>query len=110
MSATTQPRGARRRGPRIDTRSHEYRLFALAITVIALHVVDDNYLQPQPGTSAGDHVVSGLVPIAVLGLAAWAYPRLRAVARRTLALALGVLGNRSRDRGGALHEQGRSVG
>ncbi len=92
MSATTQPRGARRLGPRIDTRSHEYRLFALAITVIALHVVDDNYLQPEAGTSAGDHVVSGLVPLAVLGLAAWAYPRLRGLWRGALAIALGVLG------------------
>jgi uncharacterized protein len=92
MSATTQPRGARRRGPRVDTRSHEYRLFVFAIAVIALHVVDDNYLQPEAGTTAGDHVVSGVVPLAVLGLAAWAYPRLRGLWRGALAIALGVLG------------------
>jgi hypothetical protein len=42
-----------------------------------VHVLDDNFVQPQPGTSAGDHVVSGLVRLAVLGLAMWAYPRLR---------------------------------
>jgi uncharacterized protein len=64
----------------------------VAIAVIALHVLDDSFVQPQPGTSAGDHLVSGLVPLALLGLAAWAYPRLRGGPRGALALALGVLG------------------
>jgi MYXO-CTERM domain-containing protein len=64
----------------------------LALVVIAVHVVDDNFLQPQPGTSAADHLVSGLVPLAVLGLAAAAYPRLRAGLRAAIALALGLLG------------------
>src|SRR3954464_1414558 len=67
-------------------------LFLAAIALIALHVVDDNYLQPQPGTSPGDHVVSGLVPLTLLGLAAWAYPRLRGGRRGALALVFGVLG------------------
>ena len=52
--------------------SRETTFFRLAILVIAIHVVDDNFLQPERGTSAGDHLVSGLVPLAVLGLAAWA--------------------------------------
>jgi fermentation-respiration switch protein FrsA (DUF1100 family) len=64
----------------------------VAIGLIALHVVDDNFLQPQPGTSAAEHLVSGLVPIAVLGLAAWAYPRLRAGFRAIIALTLGLFG------------------
>jgi uncharacterized protein len=72
--------------------SVESRLFMLAIAAIALHDVDDNYLQPQPGTSAADHLVSGLVPLAALGLAAWAHPRLRGAWRGAMALALGVLG------------------
>jgi len=72
--------------------ARERRLFLLAIVVIAVHVVDDNYLQPQPGTAAGDHLVSGLVPLAALGLAAWAYPRLPGLGRGAIALALGVLG------------------
>ena len=29
-------------------------------------MVDDNFLQPQPGTSASDHLTSGLVPVAIL--------------------------------------------
>jgi uncharacterized protein len=72
--------------------SREATVFRLAILVIAVHVVDDNFLQPQPGTSAGDHVVSGLVPLTVLALAAWASPRLRGGWRGAMALALGVLG------------------
>ena len=67
-------------------------LVRLAILAIAVHVVDDNYLQPQPGTSAGDHLVSGLVPLAVLGLAAWGYRRLRGLWRGAIALVLGVIG------------------
>ena len=63
-----------------------------AIGLIALHVVDDSFVQPQPGTSAADHLVSGLVPLAVLALAAVAYPRLRAGWRAILALVLGVFG------------------
>ena len=55
-------------------------------------MIDDNFVQPQPGTSPGDHLVSGLVPLAVLGLAAWAYPRLRGGRRGALALVAGVLG------------------
>ena len=64
----------------------------VAIGLIALHVVDDNFLQPQPGTSASDHLVSGLVPLALLGLAAWVYPRLRAGFRAVVAMALGLFG------------------
>jgi len=60
--------------------------------MIALHVVDDSFLQPQPGTSAGDHLVSGLVPLALLGLAATAYPRVRGGARAAIALLTGVFG------------------
>jgi uncharacterized protein len=70
----------------------ERRIFLVAVGVIALHVVDDSFLQPQPGTSAGDHLVSGLVPLAVLGLAALVYARLRGGARAAIALLVGVFG------------------
>ena len=46
----------------------------VAIGVVALHVVDDNFLQPNPGTSAGDHLASGLVPLAILAARCGALP------------------------------------
>jgi fermentation-respiration switch protein FrsA (DUF1100 family) len=70
----------------------EHALVVLGVGAIALHVVDDSFVQPQPGTSAADHLVSGLVPLAVLVLAAVAYPRLRTGARASLALMLGAFG------------------
>jgi uncharacterized protein len=70
----------------------ETTLAVTGLAVIAVHVLDDNFVQPQPGTSASDHLVSGLVPTAALLGAAAAYPRLRAGLRATLALTLGILG------------------
>jgi dienelactone hydrolase len=70
----------------------ETGLFRIGLALIALHILDDNYLQPRPGMAPGDHLVSGLVPLALLGLAAWAYPRLRGGRRGALALGFGVLG------------------
>ncbi len=64
-------------------------LFLGAIGVIALHVIDDSFLQPQPGTSAGDHLISGLVPLAALGLATASYLRVRAGGRAASALVVG---------------------
>lgn len=68
----------------------EAGLARLGLGVAALHVVDDNFVQPQPGTSAGDHLVGGLVQVALFLLAAWAYPRLRPGARATLAIGFGI--------------------
>jgi len=67
-------------------------LFRTAIGVIALHVADDNFIHPEPGTSIGQHLVSGLVPLALLGLAAWAHPRMRGGLQGLLAVVLGLLG------------------
>jgi hypothetical protein len=68
----------------------EAGLARLALGIGALHVVDDNFLQPQPGTSAGDHLVGGLVQTVLFLLAAWAYPRLRPGARACLAIGFGL--------------------
>jgi dienelactone hydrolase len=65
-------------------------LFLGAVAAIALHVLDDTVFQPPAGTSPA--WISALVPLALLGLAAWAYPRLTGGRRGALALALGVLG------------------
>src|SRR5829696_9406515 len=73
-----------------DCGRRERAIVALAVGLIAMHVLDDAFVQPQPGTSASDHLIGGLVPLAVLALAVGAYPRLRAGRRAVLALALGV--------------------
>jgi dienelactone hydrolase len=72
-------------------RSRETVLFLIGLALIALHVLDDNFVQPQPGTALGDHLASGLVPLALLGLAAGAYPRLSGGRRGALTLFLGPL-------------------
>jgi hypothetical protein len=68
----------------------EAGLARLALGLAALHVVDDNFLQPQPGTSAADHLAGGLVQAGLFVLFAWAYPRLRPGLRGTLAVFVGL--------------------
>jgi hypothetical protein len=68
------------------------RVVVLGLVVVAFHVVDDSFLQPQPGTGADDHLVSGLVPLGLLALAVVAYPRARPGARAAIALGAGLLG------------------
>jgi hypothetical protein len=68
------------------------RIARLALAVMALHVIDDSFLQPPDGTSAGDHLASGLVPLAAFALVAWTFPRMRAGARAASALLLAPLG------------------
>ena len=61
-----------------------------SIALVALHLADDAFVHPEPGTSAFDHPAA-LLPIAVLGLAAAGYRRARAGLRATIALVVGVL-------------------
>jgi uncharacterized protein len=72
-------------------RSREATVFRVGAALIALHVVDAELIQTQPGTSAGDHLAAGLVPLAVAAAAAAAYGRLRPGLRAGVALAFGVL-------------------
>lgn len=39
--------------------------FRAALAVIVVAVVDDAFVLPEPGTSAGEHLASGLVPAAI---------------------------------------------
>lgn len=57
--------------------SLEQKLVLIGLGLIALHILDDTFLQPEPGNSAGDHLVAGLVPLAFLGVVAATYSRLR---------------------------------
>jgi hypothetical protein len=72
--------------------TNERRFFLTAVGVIAVHVIDDSFVQPNAGTSAADHLVSGLLPLAVLALAAWSYPRWRPGVRAIVAISLGAFG------------------
>ena len=70
----------------------EVGLARIAIGLVALHVVDDRFVQPNPGTSASDHLVGGLVPTALLVAGGVFYGRVRAGLRATIALAAGFFG------------------
>jgi dienelactone hydrolase len=72
--------------------SWETTLAVAALALIALHVLDDSFFQPQPGTSASDHLVSGLVPFAVLVGVGACYSRARPGLRAALAATLGIFG------------------
>src|SRR5215218_10201960 len=73
-----------------DRRHHLVLLTGTAL--VALHVADDTVLQPAAGTGAGDHLASGLVPLLLLALAGWAYPRVRPGAAAVVALSVGLAG------------------
>jgi hypothetical protein len=66
-------------------------VFRLAMAAAALWVLDDAFWHREPGTSVGNHVVSGLVPVALAALLALAYRRLRPGARAVAALTAGPL-------------------
>jgi uncharacterized protein len=68
------------------------RVFVLAAAVVGLHIADDSFIQPQPGTGIADHLASGLVPLALLTAAAVVYPRVRPGGQAILALVVGVFG------------------
>jgi uncharacterized protein len=98
-SATEAPTGQLRKkttlralSAQIRAAGRETKLAVAGIVAIALHLLDDNFLQPQPGTSAADHLVSGFVPLAALLAVASAYPRLRPGVRAAIVIPLGLLG------------------
>jgi len=87
------PRAGAGPAPRIAAAVRtEAGLARLALVAVALHVLDDSFFQPNPGTSAGDHLFGGLIPASLLVAAIAVYPRLRAGARATTALIGGFVG------------------
>ncbi|MBJ7519837.1 MAG: prolyl oligopeptidase family serine peptidase [Solirubrobacteraceae bacterium] len=69
----------------------EQRVFLAAAALIALYVVDDGIVHREPGTSVGDHAVSVLVPLALLGASVLIHRRARPGVGAILALTWGVL-------------------
>jgi pimeloyl-ACP methyl ester carboxylesterase len=75
---------------RVVALRREAAIARVALAAISLHYADVAFFQPEPGTSAGDHLVSGLVPIGLLAVLGALYPRLRAGARATWAISVGL--------------------
>jgi uncharacterized protein len=86
----TGPDAAPGRPPSRIGRS-ETRWFRAAMAIITVAVIDDAFLHPEPGASAGDHLAGGLVPVALAVLLGVVYPRLRPGFRGVSALVCGVL-------------------
>ncbi|HEX2292968.1 MAG TPA: alpha/beta fold hydrolase [Gaiellaceae bacterium] len=94
MNTVVHPAAEARRRPAargLAALRTETGLARVALGVAALHALDDNFLHPEPGTSAVDHLPGGLVQVGLLVLFAWAYPRLRPGLRATLAILVGIL-------------------
>ena len=66
-------------------------LAVAATTAIAIHIVDDNFVQPEWG-GITDHLVSALVPLAILLGLTWLRPRLRPGGNAVVTLVIGGIG------------------
>src|ERR671910_2694731 len=66
----------------------------LSVAAIGVHIADDNFFQPEPGTSSTDHLVSGLAPLALALVAGVAVVSIgfRPGIRAAFALLLGLFG------------------
>src|SRR3954452_18060383 len=87
VAAPAAPRALNRsrfRAEHVVTRS--------AFALIAIHLVDDNFLQPEPGSPTLGHLASGLVPLALIVVSAMLYVRLRSGIRAVLAILCGIVG------------------
>jgi dienelactone hydrolase/uncharacterized membrane protein YozB (DUF420 family) len=69
----------------------ETLLFRLAMAVVAVAVVDDAFVHPEPGTSGTDHLAAGLLPVAVALALALRFPRMRAGLAAIVALTCAAL-------------------
>jgi hypothetical protein len=65
--------------------------FRAALAVVGLAVIDDAFVDPEPGVRADDHIVSGLVPLAVIVLLIAAANRMPSLLRGWLAIFTGAL-------------------
>lgn len=65
-------------------------VFIGAAALLAAHILTLAFIAPRPGTTASDHVLAALVPLALLAAAAWLFPRLRPVGQAAVSLVLGA--------------------
>jgi hypothetical protein len=71
--------------------SREHLVFALAGAGIVLYVLVDTLVALEPGAKRSDHVLAAAVPVAIVAVSVWLYPRLRPGLRAALALSFGAL-------------------
>jgi len=86
-AAPSPPRAVARH----DLVTHERLLFRIATAIVVVHVLADAFVFLQPGVGGGRHLLRGLLPAALLVLAAALYPRLRPGLRASVALVVGAL-------------------
>ena len=65
--------------------------FHASVAVISLHTAADAFLAPERGTASSDHLLPGLVTLALLAGASWLWERSRDGVRALVALPLGAL-------------------
>jgi dienelactone hydrolase len=74
-------------------RTERLRLLCLiAVCLVALRVVDDAFLQPAAGVHRTDNLMSGLVPLVMLGAAAAVIARNAGATRTFVTFLVGLLG------------------
>jgi uncharacterized protein len=66
-------------------------VFVGAAGILAAHIVVHAFVTPRTGTSFNDHLVPALVPLALLGLAVWWFPRVGSGWRAATSLILGSI-------------------
>jgi fermentation-respiration switch protein FrsA (DUF1100 family) len=72
-------------------REREFQIFGLSVLAIVAYRLDDAFLQMNPGTSAGDHLGSGLLPATILLAALLAWPIMATSIRALVSLLIGML-------------------
>ena len=72
-------------------RSRTLLVFAAASALVALHAAADAFIWPEQGTTASDHLLPGLVSLAILAAGVVAFRFSRPGLRAVLALVLGPL-------------------
>ena len=64
MPEAASTRARCRRGAAVLLPRDGVALFRAALAVVMVAVADDAFIHPEPGVAAGDHLASGLVPLA----------------------------------------------
>src|SRR5689334_3489222 len=89
MTTTTVTERALRRArttTRVARRAPEATVFAVAIAVALLHVLDTAFVHREPGVGPGQHLLGVAVSLALSVGAVYAFPVLRPAARSALAV------------------------